>query len=174
MPDMNFIMVVEDDPILKNLLGHTFAGKYQTLYASNGAEALALFDQYKPALVLLDLMLPDMDGFTILQKIREHTDETKNVPVIIVSNLGQQADKDKAMGLGANEYIVKAEVDVDEIINHIQKFLPGSDAAAPAAPAAPAPEVVTMPAVPAEVAAALTPEPPAPPVEGTEEKPFVI
>lgn len=156
MPDMSFIMVVEDDPILKNLLGHTFAGKYQTLYASNGAEALALFDQYKPSLVLLDLMLPDMDGFTILQKIRSHTDATKDTPVIIVSNLGQQSDKDKAMGLGANEYIVKAEVDIDEIVNHMQKYLPGAAApAAPVAPTGPTSQVVGG-------------------GEGTEEKPFVI
>jgi len=54
MTDTKFILVVEDDPILKNLLGHTLAGKYQALYASDGNEALALFDEYKPMLVLLD------------------------------------------------------------------------------------------------------------------------
>jgi DNA-binding response OmpR family regulator len=131
MAGTNFILVVEDDPILKNLLGHTFAGKYQTLYASNGAEALALFAQYTPAIVLLDLMLPDMDGFTILQQIRARPDVSKDVPVIIVSNLGQQSDKDKAIGLGANDYIVKAEVEIEEIVNRIEKIL-GTTSAAPA------------------------------------------
>lgn len=171
----NFILVVEDDPILKNLLGHTFAGKYQTLYASNGAEALALFNQYSPAIILLDLMLPDMDGFSILQQIRSRTDATKDVPVIIVSNLGQQADKDRAMSLGANDYIVKAEVEIEEIVNRMQKFMPAQNTTTQATPAPVAP--VTIPIVTPD---ATLPQIPSTPVseegsgEGTEEKPFVI
>ncbi|KND49527.1 MAG: chemosensory pili system protein ChpA (sensor histidine kinase/response regulator) [Parcubacteria bacterium C7867-008] len=132
MAETKFILVVEDDPILKNLLGHTFAGKYQTLYASNGAEALALINQYTPAVILLDLMLPDMDGFTILQNIRARADAAKSVPVIIVSNLGQQADKDRALSIGANDYIVKAEVDIEEIVGRIEKMLGTTPETAPA------------------------------------------
>ncbi len=116
MTESKFIMVVEDDPILKNLLGHTFAGKYQTLYASDGNEALALFEQYKPSLVLLDLMLPTMDGFAVLAAIRARTDEFKSVPIIIVSNLGQGSDIEKAKSMGANDYLVKAEVEIEEIV----------------------------------------------------------
>lgn len=123
MTDTKFILVVEDDPVLKNLLGHTFAGKYQTLYASDGNEALALFDQYRPSIVLLDLMLPTMDGFAVLENIRARTDDLKTVPVIVVSNLGQTSDKDKALALGANEYLVKAEVSVEEIVAKIQTIL---------------------------------------------------
>jgi DNA-binding response OmpR family regulator len=181
MADTNFILVVEDDPILKNLLGHTFAGKYQTLYASNGAEALALFNQYTPAIVLLDLMLPDMDGFTILQQIRSRTDAAKDVPVIIVSNLGAQADKDRALGLGANDYIVKAEVEIEEIVNRMQKYLPASGA--PAADPSTTPGAMplidaepTLPQVQSDDAllqsADATPE--NSDVEGTEARPFVI
>src|SRR3989338_4907046 len=62
MTGTEFILVVEDDPILKNLLGHTFAGRYQTLYAGDGNEAIALFESHKPELILLDLMLPSMVG----------------------------------------------------------------------------------------------------------------
>ena len=189
MAETKFILVVEDDPILKNLLGHTFAGKYQTLYASNGAEALALFSQYSPAIVLLDLMLPDMDGFTILQQIRARTDALKDVPVIIVSNLGQQADKDRAMSLGANDYIVKAEVEIEEIVNRLEKLIGPAEAAAAPAPAAPA---TTMPVIDTDPTALHTPSDvaleqmtsaapgtassalEAGPIEGTEEKPFVI
>lgn len=168
MADTNFILVVEDDPILKNLLGHTFAGKYQTLYASNGAEALALFSQYTPAIVLLDLMLPDMDGFSILQQIRARTDASKDVPVIIVSNLGQQSDKDRAMALGANDYIVKAEVEIEEIVKRLEAQLAHRGAAP-----------VTAQHAPSEESALQTPvAPPAPQEigegEGTEDKPFVI
>ena len=124
MADTKFILVVEDDPILKNLLGHTFAGKYQTLYASDGNEALALLEQNHPAVVLLDLMLPTMDGFAVLEAIRARTDDLKNVPVVVVSNLGQQSDIDRAKSLGANEYLVKAEVPIEEIISKIEAFLP--------------------------------------------------
>lgn len=120
MSDTTFILVVEDDPVLKNLLGHTFAGKYQTLYASDGNEALALFETHKPAVVLLDLMLPTMDGFAVLQSIRGRTDELKDTPIIIVSNLGQQKDIEKAKSLGANDYLVKAEVAVEEIVAKIE------------------------------------------------------
>lgn len=123
MTDTKFILVVEDDPILKNLLGHTFAGRYQTLYAGDGNEALTLFENNKPALVLLDLMLPTMDGFAVLAALRARTDEGKTVPIIVISNLGQQSDKEKAMQLGATSYLVKAEVDVDEIIATIEATL---------------------------------------------------
>ncbi len=123
MTDTKFILVVEDDPILKNLLGHTLAGKYQTLYANDGNEAIALFDQYKPAIVLLDLMLPTMDGFAVLEAIRKHTGPEKDTPVIIVSNLGQQKDIERAKALGANDYLVKAEVAIEEIIVKIEGLL---------------------------------------------------
>ncbi len=120
---MASILVIEDDPILKNLLGHAFSGKYDTVYASDGNEALALFDQHKPSLVLLDLMLPSMDGFAVLESIRSRTDETKNTPVIVVSNLGQDSDRERAKTLGANDYLVKANVSVEEIIEKIENTL---------------------------------------------------
>ena len=123
MAETKFILVVEDDPILKNLLGHTFAGRYQTLYAGDGNEALSLFDQYKPALVLLDLMLPTMDGFAVLESIRARADESGKTPVIVVSNLGQESDKKRAQELGATAYLVKAEVDIDEIVSKIESVL---------------------------------------------------
>jgi CheY-like chemotaxis protein len=117
------VLVVEDDPILKNLLGHTFAGKYQALYANDGNEALKLLEQYKPALILLDLLLPTMGGFEVLEKIRARTDELKNTPIIVVSNLGQESDKEKAKTLGANGYLVKAESSVDEIVAQVEGVL---------------------------------------------------
>lgn len=123
MTDTRFILIVEDDPILKNLLGHTFAGKYQMLYASDGNEALSLFETNKPAAVLLDLMLPTMDGFAVLESIRKRTDELKNVPIIVVSNLGQDSDKERATTLGATDYLVKAEVSVEDIVARLQKIL---------------------------------------------------
>ena len=126
MSDTKFILVVEDDPILKNLLGHTFAGKYQTLYASDGNEAMTLFEANKPSLVLLDLMLPTMDGFAVLEAIRKRPDELGKVPIIVVSNLGQEKDKERAKQLGAIEYLVKAENSVEEIVARMEKTLGGA------------------------------------------------
>lgn len=123
MSDTKFILVVEDDPILKNLLGHTFAGKYQTLYASDGNEAMTLFEQNRPALVLLDLMLPTMDGFAVLEAIRKRPDELGKIPIIVVSNLGQEKDRERAKQLGATEYLVKAENSVEEIVSRMEKVL---------------------------------------------------
>lgn len=141
MTETKFILVVEDDPILKNLLGHTLAGKYQTLYASDGNEALALFEQNKPALVLLDLMLPTMDGYAVLQTIRARTDELAKTPIIIVSNLGQQKDIDRAKELGANDFLIKAEVPIEDIVKKIETMLGVTADTAPAAetPSAPVP-----------------------------------
>ena len=118
-----FILVVEDDPILKNLLGHTFAGKYQALYASDGNEALSLFETHKPAVVLLDLMLPTMDGFAVLESIRARQDDAKSTPIVVVSNLGAEKDIERAKTLGANDYLVKAEVSVEEIVKKIEDVL---------------------------------------------------
>jgi DNA-binding response OmpR family regulator len=125
MPEPVFILVVEDDPILKNLLGHTFAGKYQTLYASSGQEGLNLFETYKPKLILLDLMLPgEVDGFGVLQSIRARTDDYKNVPIIVVSNLSSPADLEKTKAMGANDYLIKAEVSVEDIVAKIESMIP--------------------------------------------------
>lgn len=123
MAEPRYILVVEDDPILKNLIGHTFAGKYQTIYASDGNEALSLFDQYKPSIILLDLMLPTVGGFEVLEKLRAREDEGKTVPVIIFSNLGQESDREKALQLGATDYLVKADVDVEEVVAKIESHL---------------------------------------------------
>lgn len=123
MADQRYILVVEDDPILKNLIGHTFAGKYETLYASDGTEALSMYDQYKPSIILLDLMLPTVGGFEVLEKLRAREDEGKTVPVIIFSNLGQESDREKAMSLGATDYLVKADVDIEEVVGKIEAHL---------------------------------------------------
>ncbi len=123
MESKTTILVVEDDPILKNLLGHSLSGEYHMLYASNGAEALAIAQDSKPAVILLDLMMPDMDGFTFLEKTHEHEDIFKSVPIIVVSNISQKEDKDRAESLGVSGYLVKAEVSVEEIVKKIKEVL---------------------------------------------------
>ena len=86
-------------------------------------EAISLFATFKPRLILLDLMLPGIDGFEVLKTIRAREDEGKTVPIIVVSNLSQLHDQEKARALGATSYLVKAEVDIDEIVEHIESTL---------------------------------------------------
>lgn len=117
------VLVVEDDPILKNLLGSNFSGKYEAMYASTGNDALTILDTYKPDIILLDLMLPEMGGFEVLEAIRARSDDLKSVPVIIVSNLSQEEDQEKARALGANDYLVKAEVAIEEITAKIDEHI---------------------------------------------------
>lgn len=118
------VLVVEDDPILKNLLSRSLAAKYQVCYAANGVEALSLFEKCQPKVILLDLTLPGpKDGFTVLEELRARPDLGKTVPVIVVSNLGEQTAKDRVMALGANAYLVKAEADVDEIVAKVGEFM---------------------------------------------------
>jgi CheY-like chemotaxis protein len=64
-----------------------------------------------------------MDGFAVLETIRKRTDELAQIPIIVVSNLGQQSDKDRALGLGANEYLIKAEVPIEDIVAKIEEVL---------------------------------------------------
>lgn len=116
------ILIIEDDPVLKNLLDVTFTGKYHTMYAGNGGDALKYLEGNTPDVILLDLMLPEMSGFEVLEKIRNGREEIKNIPVIIVSNLGQESDREKALSLGANDYMVKAEVAIEEITEKIESL----------------------------------------------------
>lgn len=122
-PAKKTILVVEDDPILKNLLVQDFTNKYQAVYARNGKEALQMFEEHKPALVLLDLIIPEVNGFDVLAAIRARTDDAKNTPVIVVSNLGQGEDIEKAKTIGANDYLIKAEVAIEDIGKKIDAFV---------------------------------------------------
>ena len=91
---------------------------------------MALLEANKPKIVLLDLMLPEMDGFAVIEAIRGRKDELATTPIVVISNLGTQKDIDRAKSLGANDYLVKAEVSVEEIVAKIEQVLGASKIAA--------------------------------------------
>jgi len=126
MADTPCVLVVEDDPILKNLLGHSLGTSYHTIFANEGAQALSYLEEYKPSLMLLDLMMPNMDGFAVLQAVRGRTDALKDIPIIVVSNLSASTDKERATQLGATAFLVKAEVSIEEITTKIRELLPSA------------------------------------------------
>ena len=98
------------------------AEKCVLFHASNGEEAVKIFETETPDVVLLDILLPGIDGFEILKKIRAN-EKTKNTPVIILSNLGQKTDLEKGKELGATKFLIKATVNLDEIVGEIKKTL---------------------------------------------------
>lgn len=118
---MSKVLIIEDDQFLRQLMVRKLGEeKVTVLEASDGGEGLEILKKEKPNLVLLDLMLPTMDGFAFMQKMKE----TKNsTPVVVLSNLGQDSDVTKAKGLGAKDYLVKANFTTEEILQKVKPYL---------------------------------------------------
>ena len=113
------VLWVEDDKLLSTILSKKFETTgYNLLKARDGDEAFALLQSNTPDIIVLDIVLPGMSGFDILQKIKMN-DAFRKIPVIMLSNLSKQSDIDKAKLLGSNRFIVKAAVSLDEIIREV-------------------------------------------------------
>ncbi len=117
------ILVVEDDKFLIKAYNIKFTrAGFNVITAADGAIGLELAKSELPELILLDLMLPKIDGFEFLKRMA--VDESlKAIPVIILSNLGQQTDKERALALGAKEYLIKADYSLDEIIEKVNTYI---------------------------------------------------
>jgi len=117
------VLVVEDDKFLRELINRKLQSEgFETVLAIDGETGLDLAEKERPDVVLLDLILPGIDGFEVLAKIKEN-EKIKEIPVIILSNLGQKDDIDKGMGLGAADYLVKAHFTPSEIIEKTNQIL---------------------------------------------------
>lgn len=117
------IMWVEDDKFLSDLISRKLSSvDCVMLHSTNGEDALALLEKETPDIILLDILLPGMNGFEVLEKLKANQ-KTRNVPVILLSNLGQQGDIEKAEKLGAKKFLIKATVTLDEILAEIKKAL---------------------------------------------------
>ncbi len=117
------VLLVEDDPFLSNLLKVRLQKENVDVFlARDGEEALKRIEEDRPSLVLLDLILPKKSGFEILEKISTDP-QLKDVPVIILSNLGQTSDIQRGKELGAIEYYVKAKISIDDLVGKVKTFL---------------------------------------------------
>jgi DNA-binding response OmpR family regulator len=117
------VLLVEDDDFLSNLFGNKLVHEgCEYFHARTGEEALAITDRETPDVILLDLMLPGMNGFDVLASLRADHRFT-STPVLILSNLGQKEDIERCMALGATKYFIKAEHDLDDITNEIVNIL---------------------------------------------------
>ena len=119
------ILIVEDEPLLSNLLKQRLEKEgYVVVQAQDGQEALEKLKEQMPNLVLLDIILPKMSGFEFLEKVREGP-QLEGVPIIIISNLGQESDIQKGQSLGAVGYFVKAHISIEDLVGQIKQFLEG-------------------------------------------------
>jgi len=117
------ILIIEDDKFLRELIGQKLLKEgYDIVEAVDGEKGLKSIKDEKPDLVLLDLILPGMDGFEVLTKIKKDSDIAE-IPVIILSNLGQKDDIEKGLKMGAVDYLIKAHFTPGEIIDKIKVVL---------------------------------------------------
>jgi DNA-binding response OmpR family regulator len=119
------ILVAEDDMFLRELCSKKMVKMgYDVEEAVDGLVAFEKIKNNKPDLVLLDVIMPGMEGFEILKKVRSHSDKKiASTPIVVLSNLGQEDDVKKGLELGANDYLVKANHTMEEIVNRIKKYL---------------------------------------------------
>jgi len=119
------VLLVEDDSFLRGICYKKLKKEgFNVAVAVDGEEAVKKISDFMPAIVLLDIILPAMDGFEVLKIIRSHKDKAvKNIPVIMLTNLGQEEDNRKALDLGANDYLVKAHFTTEEIVDKIKSRL---------------------------------------------------
>ena len=120
---MKQILLVEDDPFLIDIYTTKFKEMGFVIdVAQDGSQALRKILENDIELVLLDIVLPHVDGWEILKKIREEKD-LKDLKVVILSNLGQKSEVDKAFALGATKYLIKAHYTPSEVVEEVKKIL---------------------------------------------------
>jgi DNA-binding response OmpR family regulator len=117
------LLLVEDDMALRDIYSTRFLAEgYEVITASDGEQALTVAVKEKPDLILLDIMMPKISGFDVLDILRT-TPETKNCKVVIMTALSQPADIDKGKMLGADEYLVKSQVTLTDVVNKVKEVL---------------------------------------------------
>jgi DNA-binding response OmpR family regulator len=119
------ILLVEDDDALANVyVTRLQAENFDVRRVGNGEDALATALSYKPDLVVLDVMMPKVSGFDVLDILR-NTPETANLKVIMLTALSQDSDQERAKSLGADDYLVKSQVVISDVIDRIRHHLNG-------------------------------------------------
>ena len=117
------ILVAEDEKFLRSIIKTKLSGAgFSVIEAKDGEEVLKHIQEGKIDLILLDLMMPNLNGFDVLKKLKADKKMSK-IPVIISSNLGQMSDVDKAKKLGAVDYIIKSEVSINEILRKVESYI---------------------------------------------------
>lgn len=119
------ILLIEDDEFLREICVKKLIKEgFDVSVAVDGEQAIKEMDKIEPDLILLDIILPTMNGYEVLQKIKVHKNiKIRQVPIIVLSNLGQENDIKKAMDMGATDYLIKAHFTTEEITDKVKKVL---------------------------------------------------
>jgi len=121
--DMTKIAIIEDDPVISQMYRMKFeADGFDVQLANNGKRGVALVETFSPDIILMDLQMPEMDGVTALGNIRKET-WGKDVPVIILTNLGEEESPKEIRALGIHSYIVKAELTPRQVVQRVKEAL---------------------------------------------------
>lgn len=124
---MGKILLIEDDHFLSSLLRTKFQKEgFEVFYAADGDEALNILKTTKDKIdiILLDLILPKKSGFEVMEEIRNDPQlQYSNIPMVVISNLGQPEDVEKAKNLGAMAYFVKAKTSINDLIEKVKEFI---------------------------------------------------
>ena len=117
------ILLIEDDPFLSSMYSTKFEIEgFNIISANNGENGLEAVSKNKVDVILLDILMPKMNGFEVLENLKKQQ-KTAKIPVIILTNLNQKDEIDKGLALGADDYLVKAHSMPSEVVNKIKKIL---------------------------------------------------
>lgn len=117
------ILIVEDDSLLAKVMSTTFlAENFEVVTVENGLEVLDAVKKFLPDIIMLDLIIPGIDGFAVLKQLKEDG-VTKDIPVAIMSNLGSVGDVKSTKALGADEYFIKANTEIEKIVKYVKAKL---------------------------------------------------
>lgn len=123
MPNDTKILIVEDDTLLSRMYEKAFKfEKYEVHVARNGKEGVSAAKKLKPDFILLDIMMPEMNGLEALDKLKADKD-TKNIPVVMLTNLSGDEDVESALSKGALKFIVKSEHDPKEVVDMVKELI---------------------------------------------------
>jgi CheY-like chemotaxis protein len=119
---MKKVLLIEDDPFMVDIYSKKLRESgFEFDLAVNGKEAFKKIKE-KPDLILLDIVLPGIDGWEILEKVKSDP-ELKSIPIFVLSNLGQRAEVEKALKLGADKYLIKANFTPSQVVAEVEKWL---------------------------------------------------
>lgn len=120
---MKSVLLIEDDPFLIDIYGQKFKKSgLKIRVAENASKAFSFLEEELPDVILLDVVLPQMDGWSILKKIRANKNWDK-CRIIIFSNLSQKEEVEKGLSLGANSYLIKSQHTPAEVVEKVEKML---------------------------------------------------
>lgn len=121
--DKKLILIIEDDKFFQTLVSKKLVNEgFDVVAASESKEALKILEENKPSLIILDLILPLLSGFEILSIIKKD-EKMKDIPVLILSNLGQKEEIERVIALGAVDFMVKVNFTPDEIVRKVKSII---------------------------------------------------